>query len=104
VKDYRGHYTQQARPGSTEKESLVLFTSKDGRDWKLAKHPFVSDFHIRWADGRISDRLHRLDQPQVWLENGKPAVLFLAVKEKDDKDDSDLSYNIHVDLRNGRGK
>ncbi|MCU0355740.1 MAG: hypothetical protein MUD08_18690, partial [Cytophagales bacterium] len=59
---------------------------------------------IRWADGRISDRLHRLDQPQVWLENGKPAVLFLAVKEKDDKDDSDLSYNIHVDLRNGRGK
>lgn len=99
VKDYRGYYTQQARPGSTEKESLVLFTSETGRDWKLAAHPFVSDFRIRWADGRISDRLHRLDQPQIWLENGQPSVLFLAVKEKGDADDSDLSYNIQVSLK-----
>ncbi|AQG81968.1 glycoside hydrolase family protein [Spirosoma montaniterrae] len=98
VKDYRGIYTQQARPGSAEKESLVLFTSETGRDWRLAAHPFVSDFRIRWADGRVSDRLHRLDQPQVWLENGKPSVLFLAVKAKDDKDDTDLSYNVQIKL------
>ncbi|MEZ0483084.1 glycoside hydrolase family protein [Fibrella aquatica] len=98
VKDYRGVYSQQARPGSTEKESLVLFTSEDGLDWRLAAHPFVADFHIRWANGRVSDRLHRLDQPQVWLENGKPSVLFLAVKAKDDADDSDLSYNIQLKL------
>lgn len=99
VKDYRGVYTQQARPNSPEKESLVLFTSDEGLDWRLAAHPFVSDFHIRWADGRVSDRLHRLDQPQVWLENGKPSVLFLAVKAKDDKDDSDLSYNVQISLK-----
>lgn len=99
VKDYRGVYSQQARPGSSEKESLVLFTSEDGLDWKLAAHPFVSDFRLRWADGRVSDRLHRLDQPQVWLENGKPAVLFLAVKAKDDADDSDLSYNVQIALK-----
>jgi hypothetical protein len=98
VKDYRGVYSQQARPGSTEKESLVLFTSDDGLDWRLAAHPFVSDFRLRWADGRVGERLHRLDQPQVWLENGRPSVLFLAVKEKDDKDDSDLSYNVQIKL------
>lgn len=99
VKDYRGFYSQQARPGSTEKESLVLFTSDDGLDWKLGTHPFVSDFRLHWADGRVSERLARLDQPQVWLENGKPSVLFLAVKAKDDKDDSDLSYNVQIKLK-----
>lgn len=114
VKDYRGFYTQQARaasgratsgrPGSTEKESLVLFTSETGRDWRLAAHPFVSDFRLRWTDGRVSERLsgtplHRLDQPQVWLENGKPSVLFLAVKANDDNDDSDLSYNVQIKLK-----
>ncbi|MCX6216715.1 glycoside hydrolase family protein [Spirosoma sp.] len=99
VKDYRGFYTKQARPGSVEKESLVLFTSETGRDWTLAAHPFVSDFHLRWANGSVSDRLHRLDQPQVWLENGKPSVLFLAVKAKDDADDSDISYNIQIKLK-----
>lgn len=99
VKDYRGVYTQQARPNSTEKESLVLFTSDDGLDWKLAAHPLVSDFRLRWANGTVGERLHRLDQPQVWLENGKPSVLFLAVKAKDDKDDSDLSYNVQIKLR-----
>jgi hypothetical protein len=104
VKDYRGVYSQQARPGSVEKESLVLFTSEDGLDWKLAAHPFVSDFRLRWADGRVSERrggtpLHRLDQPQVWLENGQPSVLFLAVKANDDADDSDLSYNVQIALK-----
>ena len=99
VKDYRGVYSQQARPGSSEKESLVLFTSDDGLDWRLAAHPFVSDFRLRWADGRVSDRLHRLDQPQVWLENGKPSALFLAVKARDDADDADLSYNVQIALK-----
>lgn len=98
VKDYRGLYSQQARPGSTEKESLVLFTSVDGLDWRLAAQPFVSDFHIHWANGRVSERLHRFEQPQVWLENGKPSVLFLAVKAKPDDDDTDLSYNIQLKL------
>ena len=99
VKDYRGVYTGRSKPGSTEKESLVLFTSEDGLDWRLAAHPFVSDFRIRRADGRVSGRLHRLDQPQIWLENGRPSVLFLAVKEKEDADNADLSYNIQIKLK-----
>lgn len=104
VKDYRGVYAHQARPGQAgpdamEKESLVLFTSEDGLDWRLARHPYVSDFRLRWADGRVSDRLHRLDQPQIWLENGKPSVLFLAVKANDDGDNADLSYNVQVSLK-----
>jgi predicted GH43/DUF377 family glycosyl hydrolase len=93
VKDYGGHFSNHG------KQVLLLFESENGLKWSVAEHDLVSKFEIRWEDGRITRPLHRLDQPQVWLENGKPSVLFLAVKEKDDKDDTDLSYNIHVGLR-----
>jgi hypothetical protein len=92
VKDYGGHYSKHG------KEVLLLFESSDGLKWKVAKHDLVSKFEIRWEDGKVTKPLHRLDQPQIWLENGQPKVLFLAVKEKDDKDDNDLSYNIHIGL------
>jgi hypothetical protein len=92
VKDYGGHYSKHG------KEVLLLFESRDGLKWKVARHDLVSKFEIAWADGRKTGPLHRLDQPQVWLENGQPKALFLAVKEKPDKDDTDLSYNIHLGL------
>jgi hypothetical protein len=93
VKDYAGIFSTHG------KEVLLLFESKDGLKWKVAKHDLVSKFELHWADGHITKPLHRLDQPQVWLENGQPKVLFLAVKEKNDQDDSDLSYNIQIALR-----
>jgi hypothetical protein len=95
VKDYHGHYSP-AGP-----ESLVLFESGDGFKWSLAAQPLVSRFEIRWADGQVTATLHRFEQPQVYLENGRPKVLFLAVKERDDQFNDDLSYNVHVPLGPG---
>jgi hypothetical protein len=93
VKDYAGLFSKHG------KEVLLLFRSEDGLDWKVAKHDLVSKFELNWADGTKTAPLHRLDQPQVWLENGRPSVLFLAVKEKLDNDDTDLSYNVQIKLK-----
>ncbi|AEI49038.1 glycoside hydrolase family protein [Runella slithyformis] len=93
VKDYAGIFSKHG------KEVLLLFESKDGLEWKTSKNDLVSKFELNWSDGRKTAPLHRLDQPQVWLENGKPTVLFLAVKEKQDHDDSDLSYNVQIRLK-----
>ncbi len=88
AKDFRGHFTK-AGPG------LALFESRDGLDWKPAEHPFVSSIQINWRDKGIQ-KLHRLERPQLWLDNGVPAVLFLAAFEKG----NDHNYNIHIPLRN----
>lgn len=92
VKDYAGIFSTHG------KEVLLLFESKDGLSWKVAKHDLVSKFELQWADGRKTAPLHRLDQPQILLENGRPSVLFLAVKEKSDSNDEDLSYHVQVKL------
>jgi hypothetical protein len=34
----------------------------------------------------------RLERPQLWLDNGVPAVLFCAVK------DGDRTFNVHIPL------
>jgi hypothetical protein len=95
VKDYGGHFQKVAR------EALVLFTSADCRRWELAPDPVLSTFHLRHADGTTSPLLHRLDQPQLVFDRatGRPVTLLLAVKERDDKDDADLSYHVQVPLR-----
>ena len=95
VKDYGGHFQRHA------KEALVLFNSPDARHWQPASpDPLLSLFELHWADGRIVKPLARLDQPQLWHNAaGQPAILFLAVKEHDDKNDTDVSYNVHVPLR-----
>jgi hypothetical protein len=94
VKDYGGHFQKHF------KEALVLFRSADARSWSLVEgDPVLTPFRIAWADGTVTGHLARLDQPQLWRdEHDQPAVLFLAVKEKSDKDDTDIAYNIHVPL------
>jgi hypothetical protein len=91
VKDNAGYFTNRGK-------SLALFESKDGLDWKLAKHPFVSTTEITWAGGR-KQKLEALERPQVWLENGIPAVLFCAVAEKSGREGS---FNIQIPLKSGR--
>lgn len=94
VKDYGGNFQSQAR------EALVLFHSSDGRHWTLdGADPVLSLFELRWADGRITRPLARLDQPQIGFDDdGRPAVLFLAVKEHRDDDNRDCSFNVQVPL------
>lgn len=77
-------------------DSLSLFTSADGLDWKVAKKPLVSARKIHWLDGTVQS-LNRLERPQLWLENGKPAVLFCAAEETDRQLHS---FNVHIPLGN----
>jgi hypothetical protein len=86
VKDMKGAFTIAGR-------SLVLFYSLDGLDWKLAKHPLVSDLNIHWADGS-TQKLEALERPQLFFENGKLVALLCAVNETPDH-----SYNVQIPLR-----
>lgn len=86
VKDMHGAFTPAGR-------SLVLFESKDGFDWSLAKHPLVSTLQINWADGRV-EPVGYLERPQLWFDQDKPAVLFLATTV-----DQTSSYNVQIPLK-----
>jgi len=88
VKDMAGHFTGRGK-------SLALFESEDGFRWTLAKHSLVSMTEVVWEDGR-RQKLNSLERPQVWLENGEPAVLFCAVAENEQRPHS---FNIHIPLK-----
>ena len=66
----------------------------DGIEWELAEQPVVTGRTILWEDGSAVE-YDRLERPQLYVEDGKPAVLFAAVKPSKDEDDS---YNIHIPL------
>jgi hypothetical protein len=87
VKDQKGYFTEAGR-------SLALFTSQNGLDWKLAPHPLVSRTEVRWADGE-QQKVHALERPQLWLEDGQPAVLFCAC---DLTEARDRAFNVHIPL------
>lgn len=89
VNDHKGHFN------GTGEDSLALFTSADGLDWKVAEHPCVLQRKVTWADGS-EQSFHRLERPQLWLENGVPIVLFCAAEETKEKKHS---FNVHLPLR-----
>jgi hypothetical protein len=75
----------------TPARSLTLFQSANGSDWSLAKNSLVSDRTIRFEDGSVKT-FDRLERPQMYLENGTPAVLFCAAE------DGDKTCNIQIPL------
>ena len=85
VKDMRGAFTGTAH-------ALALFQSKDGISWELAKHQLVTTSRVNWQQGGV-ETLGRLERPQLWIENGIPAVLFCAAKKGDE------TFNVHIPLR-----
>jgi hypothetical protein len=94
VKDQGGFFADHG-----EGKTLVLFESADGFDWRLSEHSLVSRFQVVWEDRMVTADLTRLDQPQVWLDHGKPAVLLLSVKKEPDSVNEDLSYCVQVSLK-----
>lgn len=88
VKDMGGYFTDAGR-------SLVLFESRDGIDWRLGKHPLVSTLRIRWADGE-TQKVFRLERPQVFLEEGRPTALFCAVHPGRKHNHT---FNVHIPLK-----
>jgi predicted GH43/DUF377 family glycosyl hydrolase len=88
VKDFKGGFTGQGT-------SLALFDSSDGIKWKPAAHPLVSTLNLRWADGNTM-KLSKLERPQIFLENGVPAVLFCAAAPAGDLN---ASFNVQIPLK-----
>lgn len=87
VKDFKGSFTK-AGP------SMALFESKDGIDWQVSKHALVSKVGIRWQ-GEKWRTLYKLERPQLWFRDGKPAVLFCAAA---DRSDLNHSFNVAIPL------
>ncbi len=71
--------------------SLIQFESINGYDWTPSNPVLVSEKNIKWIDG-IVEKVDRLERPQIWIENGMPSMLFLAVKKGNN------SYNVHIPL------
>lgn len=84
VKDMKGSFTDFGT-------SLVLFCSDDGIDWKPAENPLASQLEIDWESG--CKKVFRLERPQVWIDNGKPKILFAAAMDFDGN-----SFNVHLPL------
>lgn len=89
VKDFQGYFSKG------EKGSVALFVSADGMDWQPdAEHPLAFRLRIAWADGMVQP-VARLERPQLWLEEGKPRMLFCACMEDAQ---TRPSYNVHIPL------
>jgi len=67
----------------------------DGLQWKLGEHPFITTPEVTWADGR-RQKLAQLEHPQIWLENGLPAILFCAA---DGTLNRSRSFNFQIPLK-----
>jgi hypothetical protein len=84
LKDMNGYFTDTVR-------ALVLFESVNGFDWTLADPCLVSDRTVRFENGTVK-KFNFLERPQLYLENGKPCVLFCAAHE------GKHTMNIHIPL------
>lgn len=60
---------------------LYLLESEDGLSWRTAPKPLVKDFRLTWQDG-ATESFDRLEMPKLYLEEGRPRVLFLAALAK----------------------
>ena len=77
---------------------MGLITSTDGLNWERAKHYKVLEKTLYKADGSKVEAA-RLERPFVYVEDGVPRVLTLAVRER-----SGHSYSVFVPLdREGNG-
>jgi hypothetical protein len=87
LKDMAGYFTGEGK-------SLILFESADGYQWRLAKNFFICSTEIKWSNG-TTQRVQRLERPQLYIEDGIPAVLYCAVMaDKGNKQ----SFNVHIPL------
>jgi hypothetical protein len=78
VNDHKGAFTK------TGQDSLALFHSKDGLEWKVSDNPLVLNRKVQWQGGK-NEKFHRLERPQLYLENGVPKVLFCAGEKTNEK-------------------
>jgi len=88
VKDFRGYFAK------TNGRAVVLFTSKDGHKWECnSEYPlaFVPQLNL----GDHTEKVHFLERPQLFFEDGKCKVLLLACMEKEN---DHRTYNIRIPI------
>lgn len=88
IKDFHGYFTR------TGASSLALFESLDGARWQAAAQPLALERTLTWEDGTVQ-QFANLERPQVWLEGGRPAVLFCAAALDERRE---TSFNVHIPL------
>lgn len=89
AKDFQGYFT------GTGEMSTALFTSENGLDWEPdLEHPLAYENVLHLEDG--DRRVRFLERPQLYFENGKPAVLLCACMMRQG---DDTTYNIRIPLR-----
>lgn len=78
----------------TGRSSLVLYGSRDARDWRPSAHLLVSDLVVKWA-GKPAQTVARMERPQIFFDDhGKAKVLLVAIYEN-----AITSYNVRIPLR-----
>ena len=90
VKDMQGKFTQAGR-------SIALMRSLDGYEWEPAANPLALRPEFVRDDGG-TQTLHALERPQIWFDEGEPAVLFCAASiEPECK--APWTFNVAIPLR-----
>jgi len=92
AKDCEGVFTNYP------KETTLLFESDaEGLNWKPAKNSLVIlPGEIKWTDGSVTKTQRTADMPKVYLENGIPKALIIAVLPND----SEISFSLVIPLKN----
>lgn len=89
VKDNNGIFTGRGY-------SLAHWQSRDGHDWQLARHPFVTTPEIAWIGGERR-KLNALERPQLVFDAaGRPVALLCAGAYTADRR---RSFNVAIPLR-----
>lgn len=60
----------------------VLYTSKDGIDWRVAENSLGYDLTIRFTDGTES-RHPFVERPHLYIEDGRPTAIYHGVSDKE---------------------
>jgi hypothetical protein len=72
---------------------MGMITSSDGLNWDNAKHYKILDKALMKSDG-TKILANRLERPFIYVENGEPKALTVAVLEKDKS-----SYSLFIPLK-----
>jgi hypothetical protein len=95
MKDMRGGICGERGGG-------IHATSDDGVHWTVSQPAKAYSRAVRWDDGTVTTQ-HRLERPQVLVEDGVPTCLFLATSAPVNSDDArardERTWTIAIPLR-----
>ena len=87
AKDFQGYFTKAG------KGHVALFCSDDGLDWKPDENYLAFKRELEFENEVV--KLHRMERPQIYLEDGKPKVLLCACMPDEVAEDT---FNISIPI------